>query len=180
MLVLSRHGHLLPQVSAATIPVGRTRNRSGRMRLVIALSLAFVAAGGCWGTSGSSIASAKLRMSAISGPPPGLGAAAITYWNVDALVRDKFGHVQVCVRNSNVIVRATSTFCGVHYVPLFPTARHSQFRLAVLARNPLDGLNVVPIRFYGPSGPYVSCGNGRWLALTNARSELWPVTCVRR
>ena len=114
-----------------------------------------------------------------TGPPPGLGAGADTYWNIDALVHDTFGKASVCILDSFVVAHATSTFCQSYYVSLFPSARHSSFSLVVRTRNPLEGLNVVPVRFRSRSGPYVSCGGGRWLALTNARSQLWPVTCIR-
>jgi hypothetical protein len=111
---------------------------------------------------------------------PGLGVAAGMYWNIDALVHDNFGSARVCVRHSFVVMRATSTFCPAYYVSLFPSARKSSFSLVVRSSNPLAGLNVIPVRFKSRSGPYVSCGGGRWLALTNARSQLWPVGCIRR
>jgi len=115
-----------------------------------------------------------------AGPPAGLGAAAGMYWNIDALVHDTFGKASLCVRDSFVVARATSTFCPSYYVSLFPTARHSSFSLVVRPRNPLDGLNVVPVRFRSRTGPYVSCGGGEWLALTNGRTQLWPVGCFER
>jgi hypothetical protein len=124
-------------------------------------------------------AASPIVESAVLRPPKGLSTQAALYWNIDALVRDKFGHAQVCVQSSDVVVRAASSYCSVYYAPLFPTAQGSALRLVTLARNPLAGVNVVPVRFYRPSGPYVSCGKGRWLALTNARTQLWPVTCVK-
>lgn len=111
---------------------------------------------------------------------PGLGVTAGMYWNIDALVHDNFGSASVCVRDSFVVTRATSTFCPAYYVSLFPSARNSSFSLVIRSRNPLAGLNVMPVRFKSRLGPYVSCGGGRWLALTNARSQLWPVGCIRR
>jgi hypothetical protein len=114
-----------------------------------------------------------------TGPPRGISAGAAIYWNVDALVRDNFGDADVCVEHYNVVLRARSSYCSVYYTRLFPAAHHSAFRLVVLARNPVAAVNVLPIRFFRRSGPYVSCGAGRWLALTNGRSQLWPVDCVK-
>jgi hypothetical protein len=114
-----------------------------------------------------------------SGAPPGLGPGATLYWKVDALVRDKFGSSDVCIEHYNVLARAPSPTCGAYYVRLFKSASHSTFRLVNLRRNPLTGINVVPIRFFRSSGPYVRCGPGRYLALTNARIQLWPVDCVK-
>lgn len=119
---------------------------------------------------------------ALAAAPPGIGPYANVFWNVDALVKDKFGNGQVCVRNFNVL-NVGKGFCQIYYQPLFPTARHSAFRLVSLASNPLGGANgpnVEPVRFYGSSGPYVSCGHGEWLAITNARSQLWPIACVAK
>jgi hypothetical protein len=62
---------------------------------------------------------------------PGLGVAAGMYWNIDALVHDTFGNASVCVRDSFVVMRATSAFCPAHYVSLFPRARKSSFSLVV-------------------------------------------------
>jgi len=108
-----------------------------------------------------------------------MGSAATLYWKFDALVRDKFGDAPVCISHCNVLLRAHSVYCDVYYTRLFPAARDSSFRLVVLPRNPLAAINVVPIRFFRQSGPYLSCGLGRWLALTNGRSQLWPVACVK-
>ncbi len=119
-------------------------------------------------------------LAASAGPPAGLGAAAGLYWNVDALVANKFGGARVCVQHDTVLVRKRqSAYCAEEYVRLFPRARRSAFRLVVRRRNPVAGVNVVPIRFYRSSGPYVSCGGGAWLALTNGRAQLWPVACVK-
>ena len=101
------------------------------------------------------------------------------YWNIDALVRDKLGNRSVCVQHYNVVVRASFGYCDVYYTRLFPAAHQSAFGLVTLARNPVAAINVLPIRFFRRSGPYVSCGAGRWLALTNGRSQLWPVDCVK-
>ena len=119
-------------------------------------------------------------LAAATGPPRGLGAAAALYWNIDALVRDKFGSARVCIQQQTVLVRESpSAYCAEDYVRLFPSARRSPLRLVTLARNPVAGINVVPVRFYRRSGPYVSCGQNTWLALTNARSQLWSVDCVK-
>jgi hypothetical protein len=114
----------------------------------------------------------------LSGSGTRSGSAAARYWNIDALVRDKFGRAEVCVDHYNVLVRSPG-YCAVYYAMLFPSARHSAFRLVRLARNPVARVNVLPVRFYRRAGPYVSCGNGRWLALTNGRTQLWPVDCVK-
>jgi hypothetical protein len=125
----------------------------------------------------SAVAYGVRQRSTMAGPPPSLHEPAARYWNIDALVRDKFGRAEVCVQHYNVLVRS-SGYCAVYYAVLFPSARQSAFRLVRLARNPVARVNVVPVRFYRRAGPYVSCGNGRWLALTNGRTQLWPVDCV--
>jgi hypothetical protein len=113
--------------------------------------------------------------------PPGLSKTALLYWNLDALVRDTFDRNDACLRSSYVIARERSGHCPTHYAPLFPQARASAFALIARRHNPLAGINVVPIRFFRGSGPYVQCGDGQsWLALTNARTEHWSVACVRR
>ena len=112
--------------------------------------------------------------------PPGLSPAALLDWNIDALVRDTFGQSKACLRRSYIVVRERSTYCSTFYTPLFPQARGSAFALIRLRHDPLAGINVVPVRFYGRSGPYVECGTPHhWLALTNARTQQWPVACVR-
>jgi hypothetical protein len=133
---------------------------------------------GCGARTASAVAYGVRRRSVAVGPPSSLREPAARYWNIDALVRDKFGRAEVCVQHYNVLVRS-SGYCAVYYAMLFPSARHSAFRVVRLARSPVARVNVVPVRFYRVTGPYVSCGNGRWLALTNGRTQLWPVDCVK-
>jgi hypothetical protein len=141
---------------------------SGSVRHRIALLVVVLVACGV-----TTAASAQAR------PPRGISGRAAMYWNVDALVRDVFGSHPVCLRRSSTLVRQRSAYCAMYYTRLFPSARHSGFHLARRTSDPLVGINVVPIRFYTAAGPYVSCGRGRWLALTNARSQLWPIACVK-
>lgn len=82
---------------------------------------------------------------AATGPPRGLGTTATMYWNIDALVGDKFGAGRVCVQHYNTLVRSSSSYCDTYYTRLFPAAHQSTFRLVTLSRNPVANINVLPI-----------------------------------
>jgi hypothetical protein len=117
---------------------------------------------------------------ASAAPPPGLTGHARVVWNLDALVRDEFGKKRVCVY-ANTYLKVGSGYCAQDYTFTFARARHARFRLVTRASNPLGGPygpNAIPVRFYGRRGPYVSCGQRQWLAVTNARSQNWPIACV--
>lgn len=112
-------------------------------------------------------------------PPPGLTQHAKVVWNVDALVRDKFGSQRVCIYRY-AYLNVGSGYCASEYTFTFAAAKHSTFRLISRASNPLAGpdVNATAIEFYGSNGPYVYCGHNQWLAVVNAHSQNWPIACV--
>jgi hypothetical protein len=88
---------------------------------------------GCGARTALAVAYGVRRRSVAVGPPSGLGQPAAMFWNIDALVREGFGRAEVCVQHYNVLVRS-SGYCAVDYAMLFPSARHSAFRLVKLTQ----------------------------------------------
>lgn len=113
-----------------------------------------------------------------SGPPRGLTSYGRLTWNVDALVHDFYGGGRTCLRRQSWTIHGCQQpgYNDGSYQVTFSSARHSSFR-AVRTSNPLTRVNAIGIRI---GGRFISCGNGTWLATTNAPAG-WgeAVACVR-
>jgi hypothetical protein len=110
--------------------------------------------------------------------PRGLTSYGRISWNLDALVRNFYGGSRTCFRVQSLTIHRCGQpgFDDGLYQATFATAHRSGFH-AVRTSNPLTRVNAVGIRI---GGRYISCGNGTWLAMTNAPAG-WGegVACVR-
>jgi hypothetical protein len=113
-----------------------------------------------------------------SARPKGLTQYGRITWNLDALVRDFYGGARTCLRRQTWTIHRCRqpSFDDGAYQVTFARAQRSSFR-AVRTSNPVAAVNATGIRI---GGRYISCGNGTWLAITNAPAG-WgePVACVR-
>jgi hypothetical protein len=105
--------------------------------------------------------------------PLGLTSYGRLVWNLDALVRKRFGNRSVCLRFALSLLSPAACTAPPHqrseYRAIF-AARKSAFRVRTLKRAPLLRSRAVPLKV---GAGYVSCGPDRWLAA----AANWQLVC---
>ena len=110
---------------------------------------------------------ATATSAAAPAPPPGLTSNGQVIWNLDALLEDTYGNRPACWDGKRAAIFAVppGAECpapAARYQAwdvTFLDARHSQFHLIHLSKEPATGATNVPIRV---GSDYVSCPHGQY------------------
>jgi hypothetical protein len=136
------------------------------------------------GGAGASAVSARP-----TGPPSGLTSYGRTVWNLDALLRERFGHRSVYLNSRNSYPRAPGNFSATFidnahsgsYLYTFADATGSAFSTTGPTKPPKPVIGgsggEVPLTV---KGAYIYCGGGRWLFEHYGNGPAnWQISCHR-